>query len=59
MRVRVLFLVRDRVLLRVRLGLYLYYRLIGLVVKVSACSLEDPGFDSNLRHDFFPVESYR
>ena len=27
-------------------------RLVGLVVKVSACRSEDPGFDSRLRRDF-------
>ena len=29
-------------------------RLAGLVVKASASTAEDPGFDSRLRRDFFP-----
>ena len=35
------------------------YRLIGLVVKVSASRAEGPGFESRLRRDFFGVESYQ
>ena len=33
--------------------------LAGLVVKASASGAEDPGFESRLRRDFFPVESYQ
>ena len=33
-------------------------RLVGLVVKSSASRVEDSGFESRLRWDFFPVESY-
>ena len=32
-------------------------RLVGLVVKASASRVEDPGFESRLRQDFFGVES--
>ena len=36
------------------------YCLVGLVVKASASSAEDPGLDSRLRRgDFFRVESYQ
>ena len=35
------------------------YRLVGLVVKASASSEEDPGFESRLRRDFFWVESHQ
>ena len=31
-------------------------RLVGLVVKVSASTAEDPGFESRLRRAFFGVE---
>ena len=34
-------------------------RLVGLVVKVSASRVEDPGFESRLSRDFFGVESYQ
>ena len=34
-------------------------RLVGLVVKASASTAEDPGFESRLRRDFFGVESYQ
>ena len=34
-------------------------RLVGLVVKASASRVEDPGFESRLRRDFFGVESYQ
>ena len=34
-------------------------RLIGLVVKASALTAEDPGFESRLRRDFFGVELYQ
>ena len=34
-------------------------RLVGLVVKASASGVEDPGFESCLRRDFFGVESYQ
>ena len=33
--------------------------LAGLVVKASASEVEDPGFESRLRRDFFWVESYQ
>ena len=33
--------------------LLLYDRLVGLVVKASASTAEDPGFESRLRRDFF------
>ena len=29
------------------------HRLVGLVVKASASTAEDPGFESRLRRDFF------
>ena len=32
--------------------------LVDLVVKASASTAEDPGFESCLRRDFFGVESY-
>ena len=35
------------------------YRLVGLVVKVSASRADDLGFESRLRLDFFGVESYQ
>ena len=35
------------------------YRLVGLVVKVSASKAEVPGLESRLRRDFFGVESYQ
>ena len=35
------------------------YRLVGLVVKVSASGAEDPGFESRLRRVFFRGESNR
>ena len=35
------------------------YRLVDLVVKVSASRAEGPGFESCLRRDFFGVESYQ
>ena len=35
------------------------HRLVGLVVKASASRVEDPGFESRLRRDFFGVESYQ
>ena len=41
------------------LPLVLEYRLIGLVVKVSASRAEDPGFKSRLQWDFSGVESYQ
>ena len=34
-------------------------RLVDLVVKASASRVEDPGFKSRLRRDFFGVESYQ
>ena len=34
-------------------------RLVGLVVKASASTAEDPGFESRLRRDFFGVDSYQ
>ena len=34
-------------------------RLVGLVVKASASSTEDPRFESRLRRDFSGVESYQ
>ena len=34
-------------------------RLVGLVVKVSASRVEDPGFKSRLVTRFFRVESYQ
>ena len=34
-------------------------RLVGLVVKASASTAEDPGFESRLRRDFSGVESYQ
>ena len=34
-------------------------RLVGPVVKASASRVEDPGFESRLRRDFFGVESYQ
>ena len=37
----------------------LSHRLFGLVVKASASTAEDPGFESRLRRDFFGVESYQ
>ena len=37
------------------LSLFLY-RLVGLVVKASASRVEDPGFESRLRRDFYGVE---
>ena len=42
-------------------SLYLHqkYRLVGLVVKVSASRAEDPGFQSRLRLNFSGVESYQ
>ena len=33
--------------------------LVGLVVKASASRVEDPGFESRWRWDFFGVESYQ
>ena len=33
-------------------------RFVGLVVKASASRAEDPGFESPLRRDFFPVSSH-
>ena len=36
----------------------MYNRLVGLVVKVSASRVENPGFESRLRRDFFGVELY-
>ena len=35
------------------------YRLVGLVVKASALRVEDSGFESRLRRDFWGVESYQ
>ena len=35
------------------------YRLIGVVVKASALRVEDPGFESCVRQDFFWVKSYQ
>ena len=35
-----------------------YDRLVGLVVKESASTAEDPGFEYRLRRDFTGVESY-
>ena len=37
----------------------LYHCLLGLVVKVSASTAEDPGFKSRVRQDFSGVESYQ
>ena len=34
------------------------HHLVGLVVKASASRVEDIGFESRLRGDFFGVESY-
>ena len=34
-------------------------RLVGRVVKASASTAEDPGFESRLPRDFFGVESYQ
>ena len=34
-------------------------RLAGLVVKASASTAEDPGFESSFRRDFSEVESYQ
>ena len=34
-------------------------RLVGLVVKASTSRVEDPGFESRFRRDFFGVESYQ
>ena len=34
-------------------------RLVGLVVKASALTVEDPGFESRLRRDFSGVKSYQ
>ena len=41
------------------LQMFSAYRLVGLVVKASASRVEDPGFESRLRQDFFGVESYQ
>ena len=35
------------------------YRLVGLVVKVSASRAEDPGFEFRLHLDFSGVKSYQ
>ena len=35
------------------------HRLVGLVVKASTSRVEEPGFESHLRRDFFGVESYQ
>ena len=40
-------------------GLPISQLLVGLVVKASASRVEDPGFESRLRRDFFGVESYQ
>ena len=39
--------------------LYVFDRLVGLVVKASASRAEDPEFETRLRRDFFGVESYQ
>ena len=39
--------------------LYVFDRLVGLVVKASASRAEEPRFESRLRRDFFRVESYQ
>ena len=36
-----------------------WHHLVGLVVKASASRVEDPGFESRLRRDFFRVKSYQ
>ena len=34
-------------------------RLVGLMIKASASTAEDPGFESRSRRDLFGVESYQ
>ena len=36
-----------------------HLRLVGQVVKASASTAEDPGFESRLHRDFSGVESYQ
>ena len=40
-------------------SLSLSHRLVGLVVKASTSTAEDPGFESRLHRDFSGVESYQ
>ena len=40
-------------------SLFIPSRLSGLVVKASTSRVEDPGFESHLRQEFFWVESYQ
>ena len=47
------------VLLAVLSGSASLNRFVGLVVKASASTAEDPGFESLLHRDIFGVESYQ
>ena len=50
---------KEVIIKQLSFGALWLYRLVGLVVKVSASRAEDPGLGSRLRRDFFGVESYQ